>query len=213
MLTKGLVPAFLLAATGGNAGPGVEVARTEAEVPAPAAVYCTPSDGLATLSWARVSGAAGYQVWEWLEEGDSGELKPEWVARERLDPERGRLDIQRTGGALPGLAVSSLFVEEDQLVSSRPIPAVFSPAPGSVREEMPPPFPRWALLSPDRDEAEFALYRERREEALIGLILHQGFRFTRRVFLAGKSMLKPDNPDSDQPAPAEPPGTEPRESG
>ena len=214
MLTRnGWWPAILLAATWGNAEPAGEAARNETGVPAPAAVYCIPSDGLAALSWARVSGAAGYQVWERLAEGAAGELKPEWVARERLDPEQGRIGIHRTGGVLPRLAVSSLFVEEGKLVSSPPIPAVFSPDPGSLREEMPPPFPRWALLSPDRDEAEFALYRERREDALIGLILRQGFRFTRRVFLAGKSMLKPDNPDSDQPASAEPPATDPGKSG
>ena len=214
MLTRN---AFLLAlplvATWANAGPPGEVPRIVAEIPAPAAVYCTPSNDLATLSWARMSGAAGYQVWEWLAEGDAGQLEPGWVARERLDPERGRLEINRTGSALPKLAVSSLFVEEGKLVSSPPIPAVFSPAPGSMREEMPPPFPRWALLSPDRDEAEFALYREKREDALIGLILQQGFRFTRWVFLAGKSKLIPDNPDSGQPAPGEPPATDPRESG
>ncbi|MCY3763613.1 MAG: hypothetical protein OXH50_20390 [Gemmatimonadetes bacterium] len=214
MLTRnGWWPAFLLAATWGNAEPAGEAARNEAEVPAPAAVYCTPSDDLAILSWARVSGAAGYQVWEWPGDGAAGEVKPEWIPRERLDPEQGRTEIHRTRPVLPRLAVSSLFLREGELVSSRPIPAVFSPAPGSRREEMPPPFPRWALLSPDRDEAEFAIYRERREDALIGLILQQGFRFTRRVFLAGKSMLKPDNPDSDQPASAEPPATDPEKSG
>ena len=90
---------------------------------------------------------------------------------------------------------------------------MISPAPGSMREEMPPPFPRWAIPPPNREEAEFGFYRERREDALIGLILQQGFRFTRWVFLAGKSKLKPDNPDGDQPAPGEPPATDPRESG
>ena len=216
MLTKnGLLPAFFLAAAGGNAEPGVEVARNEAEVPAPAAVYCTPSDDLATLSWARVSGAAGYQVWEWLAEGAAGELKPEWVARERLDPERGRIEIHRTRGVLPRLAVSSLFVEEGKLVSSRPIPAVSSPAPGSLREETPAafPFPGWAIPPPDREEALFGFYRERREDALIGLALQQGFRFTRWVFLAGRSKLMPENPDSDQPASREPPATDPGKSG
>ena len=76
-------------------------------------------------------------------------------------------------------------------------------------EEMPPPFhfPRWAIPPQDRAEAEFC--RERREEALIGLILQQGFRFTRRVFLAGKSKLMPQSPDSGQPAPGEPPATDP----
>ena len=165
-----------------------------------------------TLSWARVPGAAGYQVWSrQVEETDEGG-KPEWVVRERVGPDRGRLSASRTGGTLPKLAVSSLFVEEGKLVSSPPIPAVFSPAPGSTGEEMPPPFhfPRWAIPPPDRAEAEF--YRERREDALIGLILQQGFRFTRRVFLAGKSKLMPDSPDSDQPAPGEPPATDP-ESG
>ena len=213
LIKNGLLPAFFLAAAGGNAEPGAEAARNEAEVPAPAAVYCTPSDDLATLSWARVSGAAGYQVWEWPADGTAGERKPGWVARERLDPEQGRIEIHRTRGVLPRLAVSSLFLEEGELVSSSPIPAVFSPAPGSTREEMPPPFPGWAIPPPDRDEAEFALYRERREDALIDLILQQGFRFTRRVFLAGKSVLKPDNPDSDQPATAEPPATDPGKSG
>ena len=216
MLTKNaLLLGLLLAATAANGGPPGEVARTEAEIPAPAAVYCiTSSDSLATLSWARVSGAAGYQVWEWLAEGGAGQLEPGWVARERLDPERGRLEINRTGSALPKLAVSSLVVEEGELVSSPPIPAVISPAPGSMREEMPPPFPRWAIPPPNREEAEFGFYRERREDALIGLILRQGFRFTRWVFLAGKSKLKPDNPDSDQPASGEPPATDdPRDSG
>ena len=214
MLTRNrLLPAFLLAATWGNAEPVGEGARNEAGVPGPAAVYCIPSDDLATLSWARVSGAAGYQVWEWLAEEAAGELKPEWVARVRLDPEQGRIEIHRTGSGVPRLAVSSLFAEEGKLVSSPPIPAVFSPAPGSLGEEMPPafPFPRWAIPPQDRAEAEF--YRERRAEALIDLILQQGFRFTRWVFLAGRSKLMPDSPDSDQPAPGGPPATDPRESG
>ena len=115
---NGWWPAFLLAATWGNAEPVGEVARSEPGVPGRAAVYCVPSDDLGTLSWARVSGAAGYQVWEWLAEGAAGELKPEWVARERLDPEQGRIEILRTRGVLPRLAVSSLFVEEGKPVSS-----------------------------------------------------------------------------------------------
>ena len=45
MLTRnGLLPAFFLAATWGNAEPVGEGARNEAGVRAPAAVYCTPSD-------------------------------------------------------------------------------------------------------------------------------------------------------------------------
>ena len=214
MLTRnGLLPVLLLTSTWANAEPAGEVSRTEAGIPAPAAVYCTQSDGLATLSWARVSGAAGYQVWEWLSEGSAGERKPGWVVRERLDPERGRLNIHRTGGALPRLAVSSLLVEEGELISSLPIPAVFLPAPGSMREEMPPPFPfpRWAIPPPNRAEAEF--YRERREDALIDLILQQGFRFTRWLFRAGKSKLKPNNPDSGKRAPGESPATHLPESG
>ena len=206
---NGLLLALPIAAWA-NAEPSLEVARIEAEVPAPAAVYCIPSDGQVTLS--RVPGAAGYQVWSrQVEETDEGG-KPEWVVRERVGPDRGRLSASRTGGTLPKLAVSSLVVEEGKLVSSLPIPAVFSPAPGSLGEEMPPSFhfPRWAIPPQDRAEAEF--YRERREEALIGLILQQGFRFTRRVFLAGKSKLMPESPDSGQPAPGEQPATDP-ESG
>ena len=208
---NGLLLALPLAAWA-NAEPSPDVARIGAEVPAPAAVYCIPSDDRVTLNWARVPGAAGYQVWSrQVEETDEGG-KPEWVVRERVGPDRGRLSASRTGGPLPKLAVSTLFLERDNVVSSRPIPAVFLPAPGSAGEEMPPPFhfPGWAIPQ-DRAEAEF--YRERREDALIGLILQQGFRFTRRVFLAGKSKLMPDNPDTGQPAPGEPPATDPRESG
>ena len=216
MLTRGgLLLALPLMATWAKAEPAGGVPRTDTGVPAPAAVYCTLSDSLMILSWARVSGAAGYQVWEWSAEGAVEELKPGWVAWERLDLDRGRLHIHRTGGALPRLAVSSLLVEEGELISSLPIPAVFLPAPGSMREEMPPPFPfpRWAIPPPDREEAEFGLYRERREDALIDLILQQGFRFTRWVFLAGKSKLKPNNPDSGKRAPGESPATHLPESG
>ena len=73
---NGLLLALPIAAWG-NAEPSLEVARIEAEVPAPAAVYCIPSDGQVTLSWARVPGAAGYQVWSrQVEETDEGG-KPE----------------------------------------------------------------------------------------------------------------------------------------
>ena len=210
MLTRnGLLPALLLTSTWGNADAAREVSRTEAGILAPAAVYCTLSDSLATLSWARVSGAAGYQVWEWLAEGVARERKPGWVARERLDPDRGRLSIERTAVALPRLAVSSLFAEGGEVISSAPIPAVSSPALDPMQDEMPFPFPRWAIPSPDREEAKFGFYRERREDALIDLILQQGFRFTRWVFLAGKSKLKPRSSDSGQRAgktPATSPG-------
>ena len=176
MLTRnGLLPALLPAATWAEAEPAGGVPRTDTGVPAPAAVYCTLSDSLMALSWARVSGAAGYQVWEWSAEGAAEEKKPGWTARERLDPDRGRLKINRTGGTLPRLAVSSLFPEEDRVVSSAPIPAVLSPAPDSMGTGMPFPFPRWAIPPPDREEVEFGLYRERREDALIDLILQQGF--------------------------------------
>ena len=141
--------------------------------------------------------------------GAAGERKLGWVARERLDPDRGRLSINRTADAPPRLAVSSLFVEADQLISSQPIPAVFSPAPGSMREKMPPPFPWWAIPPPDRAGADFDFYRERREDALIDLTLQQGFRFTKWVLLTGKSKLKPDNSDSDQRASGESPATDP----
>ena len=213
MLTRnGLVLALSLA-TWANAEPSLEVARIEAEVPAPAAVYCNSSDDQVTLSWARVPGAAGYRVWEWQPERAGEGRKPEWVVRERVGPDRGRLSVSLTGGTLPKLAVSSLFVEGDNVISSKGIPAVFLPAPGSIRKEEPlPHFPRWALHPPDRDEAEFGFYRQKREEALIGLILQQGYRFTKWVFLAGKSKLKPD-PDRDRRAVGDSPATGLRESG
>ncbi len=198
-----------LATTWAKAEPAGEISRTKAGVPAPAAVYCTLSESLMTMSWARVSGAAGYQVWQWSAEGAAEEKKPGWTARERLDPDRGRLKINRTGGALPRLAVSSLFVEGDRVVSSAPIPAVFTAAPDSVGAGMPFPFPRWAIPPPDREEVELGLYRERREDALIDLILQQGFRFTRWVFLAGKSKLKPRSSDSGQRTPGKTPETGP----
>ena len=149
-------------------------------IAAPAAVYCTSSDSLVTMSWAKVRGASGYQVWEWRAESAAAESRPGWVAHERLAADRDRMSVTYAGDVLPRLAVSSLFSREDRAVARR---SRRCSRPSLIRPgRMLTPLPPWALPSPDREEVKFGLYGKKREDALIDFIVQQTFRFPRWVF-------------------------------